>query len=228
MLSSRTLLLAATAVLLAGPGQAQDRNPELAFNVGGATDYVFRGVSQTAGKAQIFAGADLTHDRLYAGAWLSNVEAHDGASAEYDLYAGFRPQAGPVALDLGLTYYGYAHRPAGAREAYYEFKAAGSVPLGKATLGAAAAYSPEFRFGRGQATYVEINGSTWLNDRVQVSGALGHQSVTGPGGYAIWNLGVGYVVTPHLGFDLRYWDTDGRSLGRDYGSKVVLGVKAAF
>lgn len=228
MLCSRTLLLSATAVLLAGPGQAQDRSPELAFNVGGATDYVFRGVSQSGRKAQIYGGADLTHDRLYAGAWLSNVDLHHGATAEYDLYAGFRPQAGPVALDLGLTYYGYADKPAGADEAYSEFRAAGSVPLGKATLGAAAAYSPEFRFGRGQATYVEINGSTWLNDRVQVSGALGHQSVTGPASYATWNLGVGYVLTPRLGFDLRYWDTDEHGLGRDYGSKVVLGVKAAF
>ena len=47
--------------------------------------------------------------------------------------------SGPVTLDLGVIYYGYVDQPSGSHEDYWEFKAAGSIPAGPATLGALAA-----------------------------------------------------------------------------------------
>ena len=61
-----------------------------------------------------------------------------------------------------------------------------------------------------------------------VSGALGRQQVKGPFDYTTWNLGVGYALNSHIGFDLRYWDTDEHGFGDIFKSKLVLGVKATF
>jgi len=38
----------------------------------------------------------------------------------------------------------------------------------------------------------------------------------------------GFALTDHIGFDLRYWDTDEHHFGSIYDSRVVIGVKATF
>jgi uncharacterized protein (TIGR02001 family) len=222
------LCTAAASAAFAGSALAQDDGPSIAFNIGANTDYVFRGVSQTNEGGSLFGGADLTIGKAYGGVWLSNVDFGNSTKAEYDIYAGFKPQAGPIALDLGVIYYGYTSKPAGPDEAYWEAKVAGSIPVGKATLGAAVYYSPEFFLESGEATYYEVNGSMPVNDNISVSGALGHQSVVGPADYTTWNLGVGYAFTPKFGLDLRYIDTSEHSFGKIYDGRVVLGVKATF
>lgn len=229
------LAIAAVSVFAcAGIARADDAAPakdySIAFNVGAATDYEFRGISQTNRKPEIFAGADLTFAKIgYVGTWLSNVDFGNGTKAEYDLYGGIRPTLGIVSLDLGVIYYGYANKPSGPDEAYYEFKALATVPVGPATLGASIYYSPEFPFKAGNAEYYEVNGSIPVpNTKLSVSGAVGRQQIDVGGDYTTWNLGAGYAVTDHLGFDLRYWDTDKHSYGRIYHSQVVLGVKATF
>ncbi len=229
MKTLKTALLAAvTTVVMGGMAHAEDAKPAITFNVGAATDYVFRGISQTDEAGQIFAGADVSYGKAYAGTWISNVDFNNGTTMEYDLYAGVKPTLGPVALDVGVIYYGYGNKPSGPDEAYWEAKVAGSVPVGKGTIGAAVFYSPEFPFKTGEATYVEINGSVPLDDKWSFSGAVGHQSVVGPADYTTWNLGVGYAVTPKIGVDLRYWDTDEHGFGKIYDSRVALGVKATF
>ena len=235
MTTFKLSLLAAVASLgLAGAAHAEDAAPAkdfaIAFNVGAATDYEFRGVSQTNRSPQIFAGADATLGSIgYAGVWVSNVDFGNGTKAEYDIYGGFKPTLGAVAFDLGVIYYGYAHKPSGPDEAYYEVKALASVPVGPATIGAAVYYSPEFFGETGTATYYEVNGAVPVpNTKFTVSAAAGHQEIDAGGSYSTWNLGVGYAATDHLGFDLRYWDTDEHGFGTIYHSQLALSVKATF
>lgn len=224
-------LLAAVATLgLASAAHADDKPFSLAVNVGAASDYVFRGVSQTDEDAEIFGGLDATIGKIgYVGTWLSNVDFNNGTKMEYDIYGGIKPTVGPVSLDLGVIRYGYTDQPPGSHETYYEWKAAGSVPAGPATIGAAAYYSHQFFGHTGKALYYEVNGSLPLpNSKFSVSGALGRQQVEGPADYTTWNVGVGYALTSHVGLDLRYWDTDEHSFGDIYGSRLVIGVKATF
>jgi uncharacterized protein (TIGR02001 family) len=226
-----SLLAAATTLALAGAARAADESPvKLAFNVGASTDYVFRGVSQTDEDPQVFGGIDATIGGIgYAGIWASNVDFGNNTKAEFDLYAGIKPTVGPVALDLGVIYYGYTNKPSGPDEAYVEYKAAGSVPIGPASIGVAVFYSPDFFGETGHATYYELNAAVPIpNTKFSVSGAVGHQEIIGPADYNTWNLGVGFAATDHIGFDLRYWDTDEHSFGKIYDSRVVLGVKATF
>lgn len=226
------LLAAAATVAMGGAAFAQEDSAlDLSFNVGAATDYVWRGVSQTDESPQISGGIDATiGDLVYAGTWLSNVDFGTGNDTDFelDLYAGIRPQLGPVSLDFGIQYYGYINAPTGSDQDFIEFKAAGSVPVGPATVGAAVFYSDDFFGGTGKATYVELNGSSPIGEKFSVSGALGYQDVDYDGDYTTWNLGVGYALTDYLGVDLRYHDTSEHDFGDLYESRVVLGLKAAF
>ena len=231
MKSVKLAAMAATAVLAFGAAAQAEDGPSFSFNVGASSDYVFRGFSQTDSKAQVYGGADVGIGIFYAGTWLSNVDFGDSTDMEYDLYAGFKPTLGPVALDVGVVRYGYTNQASGADLDYWEFKAAGSLPAGNGTVGAAAYYTPE-NFGQtGQATYVEVNGSMPLMDKVSLSGAFGHQAVEGDGDYETWNVGIGYAITDNFSVDLRLWDTN---LEKSYdpnklaSGRVVVGLKAAF
>jgi uncharacterized protein (TIGR02001 family) len=226
-----TLLAAVGALALTGAAHAADRPLGLTFNAGGATDYIFRGLSQTQNQPQVFAGADATIAKIgYVGTWWSNVDFGNGDSAdtEYDIYAGFKPVLGPVTFDFGAIRYGYIkdHND----WTYYEVKAAGSIPVGPGTVGAAFYYSPNTTGpGNINAYYYELNaGGTIPDTKFSVSGAVGYQQLQGPGDYTTWNLGVGYAVNDTVGLDLRYWDTDTNFYGKIDKARVVASLKATF
>lgn len=226
-----SLAAAAASLALGGTAMAQEEaGPSFSFNVGATSDYLFRGVSQTDEEPQIFGGADVSAGMFYAGVWASNVDFLDSTDAEVDVYAGVRPTLGAVTADLGVIYYGYVNSPSGSDYAFWEFKAAGSVAAGPATVGLAAYYSPDFFGAADEALYYEVNAALPLGEsKFTVSSALGRQELEGPGDYTIWNLGVGYALTDHVGLDLRYWDTaDAGSSGPYYEPRVVIGVKAVF
>lgn len=226
-----SLLAAVGSLAISGVAHAQDEGPvSLSFNIGAATDYVFRGVSQTDEDPQVFGGVDATLGSIgYAGVWASNVDFGDGTDFEYDIYAGVRPTLGAVSLDIGVIYYGYADQPSGADYDYWEGKIAASVPAGPATLGAAVFYSPNFFGATDDAWYYEANATYAIPEtKFSISGAIGHQYVDGPGDYTTWNVGLGFALTDNIGFDVRYWDTDEHSYGKLYDSRVVAGVKLAF
>lgn len=224
MKALKLAICAATASLaLGGTAYAQD----VSFNVGVASDYVYRGVSQTDESPQLFAGVDFGSGIFYAGAWASNVDFYDSTDAEIDVYAGIKPTAGPVTFDLGAIYYGYLNEPSGADYAFWEFKAAASVPAGPATLGAAVFYSPEFFGGIGSAVYYEVNASVSPAEKWTIGGAVGTQTFDVGAEYSTWNVGVGYAFNDSLSADLRYHDND-LGCGTICDSRVTLSLKAVL
>jgi uncharacterized protein (TIGR02001 family) len=227
----KTLALAvatAVACLSAGPALAQDDDLSIEFNVGAATDYVFRGVSNTDESPQVFGGADVTAGLFYAGVWATNVDYNDGTDAEVDIYAGFAPTLGAVSLDLGALYYAYVDAPSGADYNYLELQAKASIPVGAATLGAGLYYVPDSYGGVDTSMYYEVNGAYSVTEKLSFSAALGRQTFDGVGDYTTWNVGGGYALTDHVGLDLRYHDTDKHSFGKTYDSRVVLSLEVTF
>lgn len=221
-------LTAAIGVLSASPALAQDDGPTLEFNVGAATDYVFRGVSNTDENPQIFGGVDVSMGLFYAGVWASNVDFNDSTDAEIDIYAGFAPTVGAISLDLGALYYAYVDAPSGADYNYLELQAKASMPFGPATLGGGVYYVPNSYGGIDSSAYYEVNGAWSVTEKLSFSGALGRQTFDGPGDYTTWNVGAGYALTDNLGVDLRYHDTDKHSFGKTYDSRVVLSLEVTF
>lgn len=195
------------ALLTAGAASAQS-TPEVAWNVGAVSDYVFRGYSQTTEDPAIFGGVDVTVGSFYAGAWASNVDFGDDTDAEVDLYGGYRTEAAGFAIDVGVVGYLYVSQPTGADYDYAEFKAAASRAFGPVTLGAAVYWSPDFFGADEEATYVEANAAFSPADKWTVSGAVGHQALDINADYATWNAGVAYAFSDHVAIDVRYHDTD--------------------
>lgn len=76
-----------------------------------ASDYRFRGISQTYKGPTIQGGIDYAHDSgFYIGNWNSNVSSFlytGGAGIEMDFYGGWKKSFGDFGLDLGYIYYYY-------------------------------------------------------------------------------------------------------------------------
>ncbi|MDY6922651.1 MAG: TorF family putative porin [Pseudomonadota bacterium] len=207
MRTALACVAAAAALLAASSASAQD-GPQIAWNVGLFSDYVFRGFSQTDEEAAIQGGVDLTAGSFYAGAWASNVDFGDDTEAEVDLYGGFRTETGGFAVDVGAVAYLYVEAPDGADYDYVEFKAAASRAIGPVTAGAVVFYSPDFFGLDEEATYVEGNLAFTPADKWTVSGAIGYQALDVNDDYTTWNAGVAYALTDNVAIDVRYHDTD--------------------
>ncbi len=121
---------------------------EISGNVALATDYRFRGISQTGRDPAIQGGFDYGHESgLYIGTWASNVSFTEGGT-EIDLYAGWGTDLSEnVALDLGVLYYGY---PSDEDADYVEIY--GSLGFYGVTLGLN--YSPEYTYDTGSYFYL--------------------------------------------------------------------------
>ena len=102
---------------------AEDTTPSpIAGNVALTSNYVFRGISQSAKRAAIQGGFDYAHSSgFYVGTWGSSINFGEGtvtpgddrASLEWDLYTGYKFKAG-LDWDVGLIHYGYPTAANGA------------------------------------------------------------------------------------------------------------------
>jgi uncharacterized protein (TIGR02001 family) len=103
-----------STLALSGAAFAQTKAPEpdytLTGNVTLASDYRFRGVSQTNRKPALQGGFDFTHKSgFYLGNWNSNVNSdfYNGANLEMDFYGGFKGSYGAIGYDVGAIHYAY-------------------------------------------------------------------------------------------------------------------------
>lgn len=109
-----TLILA--ALVVPGAAMAADASPFTA-NVGFTTDYIWRGIAQTAHNPAVQGGIDYAHGSgFYAGVWGSNVSwikdggniATGNATMELDTYLGFKNSfAEDFSYDVGFIRYNY-------------------------------------------------------------------------------------------------------------------------
>ena len=120
-----------------------------AFTISGsatvASDYRFRGVSQSDREMAIQGGLTITHaSGFYAGMWGSNLAGwgtFGGANMELDLIGGYKTKVSDTAtLDVGLTWYMY---PGGSDKTDFAEPYVRLTGIaGPATLTASAAYAP--------------------------------------------------------------------------------------
>lgn len=192
---------------IAGVGAA---NAETTASVSMTTDYVFRGITQTDNGPAIQGSFDWSQDMVYAGAWASNVDDFGvDASMELDLYVGLTPTTGPVSWDLALVGYFYPGAvDDGFESDYFEGIVGASIDVSEQfSVGAEAAFTPEYFGDSGEALYLGVNGAFAFNDATSVSAEFGNQDFDLGGDYDTWNLGVSHAMHG-FGIDLRYHDTN--------------------
>ncbi|MBK8837737.1 MAG: hypothetical protein IPO30_03290 [Hyphomonadaceae bacterium] len=229
------LVFGIIAAAAATPAFAQEVT--ISGNVALATDYAFRGVSQTDESPAIQGGLDAAFgdSGFYLGTWASNINfGTGGGNLELDVYGGYKFALGGVAMDVGVL--GYLYPGAsddGAELDYWELYAKPSIALSpQFTLGAGFYYSPEFTGESGDGFYYEVNGAYALTPELSLSGAVGMQTVdtdgffAGEDDYTTWNVGGTYSAMG-LGFDLRYVGTDVDDANA-YDDRVIFSVKKAM
>ena len=165
------------AVACPATASAQDAPPETAapdhhaVTVSGAatiaSDYRFRGVSQSDRHMAVQGGITIAHDSgLYVGTWASNLAGwgtFGGANMELDLIAGYKARlADNATLDVGLTWYMY---PGGAAKTdFAEPYARLTGTAGPATLTAGVAYAPRQQaLGRWYRTGADAAAGTYTD-----------------------------------------------------------------
>lgn len=209
----------------------EGRKLELSANVGLTSDYVFRGVSQTAEHPAIQGGMDATYGIFYAGFWGSNLDfgtnaagTKDKADLELDIYAGITPKLGPIDLDLGVI--GYLYPGASDQDAeldFVEFKLGASTEVRDGLkIGGTVYYSPEYTGNAGDVWTLEANLEAALPKvgpfsptfSALIGTSLGDDPnfqtnvADGDDHYLYWNAGLSLGFAEKFSVDLRYWDTD--------------------
>ena len=182
---------AADAPAAAAPAAAPAEASPLSFNIGVFSEYRFRGISQTRSKPAVQGGADYAFaSGFYLGTWLSNIKwikdtgqitgvDVGSANVEWDLYGGYKGEiAKDFTYDVGvLQYYypgnHYANIP-GAKNANTT-EIYGALTYGPATVKYSHSVTSLFGFG-------ESKNSGYLE------------------GAATFDLGSGFAITPHIGY----------------------------
>lgn len=217
-----------SAILMSLTATAQAEAPQWSYSLGAASDYVFRGVSQTNEDPFVFGSVNLAAGGFYVGAGAENVDFGNSIDFEYDFWAGWTTKLGTLGLDLGLVRYGYHDQPDGVDIDTLEYKLALSHPLGPVNAGVAIYYTSEYFGSDDSGTYTELNASYNLNPQWSVSGAYGKQDVGTGLDYATWNLGLGWAASKLVSVDLRYHDTDAHEAGAILDSRLVGTLKLSF
>ena len=133
-LAPAAALAQTTAPAPAAPAAAPAPTPEFTGNLTLASDYRFRGISQTYKLPAVQGGFDYANPSgFYLGTWMSNVSGNqysNGASLEWDMYGGYKGNiTNDLAFDLGGLYYYYpgARYNVPARTKYDNFELYGAL-----------------------------------------------------------------------------------------------------
>ena len=112
--SAISSLFALPAAAIAQSTPAAAATPEHTFtgNATLASDYRFRGISQTYLQPAVQAGFDYAHSSgFYLGTWASSVSGNlytNGSGLEWDMYGGYKGTvSGDLGFDVGLLNYWY-------------------------------------------------------------------------------------------------------------------------
>jgi uncharacterized protein (TIGR02001 family) len=232
---------------LAGTALAQaPAAPEHTFtaNVGLFSEYIFRGITQTAGEPAIQGGFDYAHSSgFYAGTWASNVSwledfgAYNRSSMEWDFYGGFKANfpGSDFFWDVGTIYYYYpGRRNAGVVDAdTWEIYAG----IGWKWASLKFSYSLDDYFGarptgrKSDGTYyVDLSAAYPVGDSgvslighvgyldVDNDGSDGDLSTGGKASYTDWKLGISYTFPdgPVKGLELGAYYSGNNAKSRFY------------
>jgi uncharacterized protein (TIGR02001 family) len=205
-----------------------------------ASDYRFRGISQTYEDPTVQGGFDYSHaSGFYVGNWNSNVSSDVIADGhiEMDLYAGYKFALGTdVTADVGVLQYYYPSAQVDASTDYDTTE----VYFGASYKWLSAKYSYAISddvFGVADADgswYLDLNGNFEIADKTMLNLHVGRQKIKSDddASYTDWKI----AVSRDFGFatiGLAYVDTNASDFytlgGKDLGdSTVVLSLSKTF
>ncbi|MDB5746392.1 MAG: hypothetical protein JWP72_1240 [Massilia sp.] len=210
------------------------------YNAALASEYRYRGLSQTRFDPALQGGADYTHNPsgLYAGTWLSTIKwtedlGGDG-NVEVDLYAGKRGQlTTAISYDVGGLYYWYPSNDLNPDANTFELY--GQIGVGPAYL--KYSHSTTNLFGTPdskQSGYLDLGANLPVAEGLLLNLHVGRQRVRNNGALSYNDYKIG--LTKDVGFasvSLAWIKADTEAYlsprGRNQGkSAAVLSISKTF
>lgn len=175
-------LFASVLALAAFSASAQEAASSLSFNLGGVSDYRYRGISQTRLKPALQGGLDYAHaSGFYVGAWGSTIkwikDAGGDADVEIDLYGGYKTEIAPgLTADVGLLKYVYPRHQLGVSPDTLEVY--GALSWGPVTAKYSHSTSNLFGFADSKNSgYFDVTANFDVGNGLTLSPHVGHQTV---------------------------------------------------
>lgn len=217
------------------------------------TQYVDRGITNSAERPVVQPEIDLAYKIFYAGIWASNIDFGTGpndreiARFEVDYYVGLTPTFGKWNFDIAAYYVAYpsAFDPNGNFD-YFELwtGVTRTVLDDKLELRLYNYWSPNYFGETGNNDVLEVS-YAWTFNKLgyftpKLAGNFGHQWGTlSEGGYSYtyWSvaLALSFNENPQVELEIRYWDSFDvigftcPPSGVDACNNLVVGsLKAAF
>jgi uncharacterized protein (TIGR02001 family) len=223
------------AALACAPAPAQERPSRLDGYLTLASDYVRRGLSQTAGSGTVQAGLDYAHSSgFFAGGRVSNVDfdaeyaVASPRDVEIDAYVGFGREHGP--WTWAVTAGAYLYPDSTYDYDYAEFSATAAY---RRWIRYTASYLEDWPLAGESALDHELTGSVPLPWDVEIAASVGRIDSSGVSDltYSYWNAGA-TKLWKRLSFDLRYYDTSysdisyaGEAADRQWVLSLSIGLR---
>ena len=211
----------------------------LSYNLSVASEYRYRGISQTHTRPALQGGADYEFGHgFYVGAWASSInwvkEAGGGSNVEIDLFGGYKKEiAKDLLLDVGLLSYVYPSN--GLKPSANTLEFYGALTFGPLTAKYSQTTGNVFGFENSKSSgYTELSASFDLGGGYSLVPHIGHQSVKNNSKFDYTDYSIG-LTKEHNGLLLSgaiigadtnaYLGTGNKNLAK---SSLVLSVKKTF
>ncbi len=222
--TQRTILAASLWMLGTGLSSAGASELTLSGDVTFASDYAFRGISQTEEAPALQGGLSLsTASGFYASVWGSNVDFLAEGTLELDVMLGW---SGAInddwSTDVGIMRYGYPNAEIDGSN-FYELY--GSLSYKDLTFGLA--YSDDYYANSGNFIYVYANYTYALSDNLSLELHVGQNEYDdSSASYLDWSIGLSTEVLG-AGVSLTYVDTD---INGSYlaDSRIIFAISKSF
>ncbi len=214
---------------------------EMISNIHLTSDYIYRGISNSARNPAVQGGLDYYNDfGIYTGVWASTVDyelVSDEPSYEFDVYGGMTGELASIGWDVGFLYFTYPNASSSYQLDAHEFHIGLSRDVNDVSITTAYHYSPEYS-GAGNSHYIEANIDILLPDEFNLSLHAGHQSFENNYWYDLpdytdWKIVIGREISGIL-VELSWTDTNIKDnnacfSGTDWcGSQFTLDVHRDF
>jgi len=147
---------------------------EWSANAAVTSNYLWRGLEQTGGKAAVSGGIDYASESgFYAGTWASNADWAEGMTYELDFYAGFGGNLSEsISYDLGIIYFAYPDETSGDADFSEVY---GSISIDALTVGVAVLADGEGG-DFGDSIYANVDYSFSLSNEAELALHIGSYS----------------------------------------------------
>lgn len=219
-------LIAALATISSANAFAENQGSDnsLCFMATAASDYRFRGISQTRLEPALQGGADYANrpTGLYAGTWLSTIkwikDMGGNANVEWDVYGGKKGEiTKDVSYDVGVLSYIYPSNDMGNMMGMANANTTeiyGQIGYGPAYVKYSHAVTNAFGFADSKNSgYLDVGANIDVESGLVLNLHAGHQTIknNSAASYSDWKVGVTQNFSHDISTSLAVYGTNSES-----------------